>query len=671
MPASNATNEPSLNAFKRLPSARAVFWQCVLAALIAFAVLAGISGLVYGLSKEALITEIRDGLSRTARIGAASVNGDQHRVFVSPEQETLAEYQSAIHPLRDIMDADSQIAFAYSAIIRDDAVYFVLDATPMPAPGLGIADDSVKIMEKYDPPPPELLRALLKRQVTVTKEPYTDKWGTFISAYAPIYDSNRVFVGAVGVDLKIDNYQRRLKSIQWVSYLATVISAIVAIVIGLALFWQKKTDRNIIELKRQFRIVNGLLNVSRAVGSNVGLENILPILVSKTNEVMNAQSTHLYLLDAKKQFFNRWHQENIKLSATSGLMGRIYKSETLVNLENASADLDFSSEQSARPVEAISSLIVCPIRSNRGEVIAVLESQNRFGGLAFDGDDETLLAALSSQAQVALEREKLAQLAIEKRQLEQSLKFAQTIQMGMLPKVPTDWRTRGIDLCAHLVPAKIVGGDFYDFFQIEDGRIALVIADVSGKGVPAALFMAKAMTLIRAFAIVGKPPAEVLRAANEELVNDNAAAMFVTVFIALFDLQTGILTYANGGHNAPLLLREGVVAELSDALAVPLGTLGGMGFEEATIRLQRMDLLYLFTDGVNESMNTANEELGDARLHALVRQLTTCEAQNGVDETLKLVTTHAGAEPQSDDITLLLVRWLGAPSDLTTVPRLP
>ncbi len=634
-----------------------MFWQSVLATLLAFAVLAGISGMVYGLSKEALITEIRDGLARTARIAAASVDGDVHHTFLRPDQESSVEYQAAIRPLRDISEADPQVAFAYSAILNEGKVYFILDATPPPLPGE--KDDSVLIMEEYTPPPPALLAALQQQRPNETKEPYTDKWGTFISAYAPIFDSHKNFVGTVGVDLKINNYQRRLYSIQRVSYLATLISLIVSLVVGFALYWQKKTDRNIIELKRQFRIVNGLLNVSRAVGSNVGLENILPILIAKTSEVMNSEGTQLYLLTPDKKSFVRWHQDGIKLPANSGIIGRVYKSQSLVNIAKPSQDQDFADEQCLRPVEVIRNLIACPILSNKGEVFAILEAQNRLGNEAFDSDDETLLNALASQAQVALEREELAQLAIEKRQLEQSLKFAQTIQLGMLPKVPKEWLKSGVDLAAHLVPAKIVGGDFFDFFALENGQIALVIADVSGKGVPAALFMAKAMTLIRAFATVGKAPADVLTAANEELVKDNAAAMFVTVFIGVFDLVSETITYANAGHNAPLLLRAGVVQELDDALAVPLGTMSGMEFSAATLRLEENDLLYLFTDGVNESMNASNEEFGDRRMQAMVSGHQSKQAQSFIDETLSAVQNHAGAEPQSDDITLLVMRYLG------------
>ena len=644
---------------KKLPSARAMFWQSVFFALLAFSLLAGVSGMVYGLSREALITEIRDGLQRTSKVAAASVDGDTHGTFTRPEQESSVEYQSAIRPLRRITEASPQIAFAYSAVLREGKVYFVLDATMPPA--AGEKDESVSIMELYDPPPPDLLLALQNQEAIVTREPYTDEWGTFISAYAPIFDSQKSFVGVVGVDLKIDNFKRRLTKIQQVSYLAAAITLLISIAIGVALYWQKKTDSNIAQLKRQFRIVDGLLNVSSAVGSNVGLENILPILIEKTSEVMNSEHANLYLLSPDKRAFVRWHQNNTRIPSNLGVLGKAYQTGQLINVPDTSKDSSYLDEASYRPVESVQSMMVAPIRSNKGEVFALLEAQNRQGGQAFDQDDENLLNALASQTQVALEREKLAQLAMEKRQLEQSLKFAQTIQLGMLPKVPGDWRSKGIDLAAHLVPAKIVGGDFFDFFYLENDQIGLVIADVSGKGVPAALFMAKAMTLIRAFATVGKAPADVLYCANEELVKDNAAAMFVTVFMGVLDLAKGELRYANGGHNAPLLLRDGKVQELSDALAVPLGTMEGMDFTEAKLSLEKGDLLYLFTDGVNESMNPEEEEFGDQRMQAMVRDhVPPYPAQDMIETTLQHVKAHAREEPQSDDITLLVLRYLGS-----------
>lgn len=645
---------------KKLPSPRAIFWQSVVFGVLAFCLLAGISGMVYGLSREALISEIRDGLQRTSKVAAASVDGDTHGDFTRADQESSPEYQTAIAPLRRITEASPQIAFAYSAVLREGKVYFVLDATMPPAPGE--KDESVSIMELYDPPPPDLLYALEKQEAVVTKEPYTDEWGTFISAYAPIRDYKKQFVGVVGVDLKIDDFKRRLTRIQQVSYIAVAVSLLISIAIGVALYWQKKSDRNIAQLRRQFRIVDGLLNVSSAVGSNVGLENILPILIEKTSEVMNAQRANLYLLSPDKSAFVRWHQNNTRIPYNLGILGQAAQSGQLINVADTSENPHYLDEASYRPVENVQSLMVAPIRSNKGEVFALLEAQNRQGG-PFDQDDENLLSALASQTQVALEREKLAQLAMEKRQLEQSLKFAQTIQLGMLPKVPSDWRNKGIDLAAHLVPAKIVGGDFFDFFYLDNDQIGLVIADVSGKGVPAALFMAKAMTLIRAFATVGKAPAEVLHSANEELVKDNAAAMFVTVFMAVLDLANGQLRYANGGHNAPLLLRDGKVRELGEALAVPLGTMEGMDFFEANLQLEKGDLLYLFTDGVNESMNPEEEEFGDQRMQAMVRDHAPYPAQGMIETTLEHVKAHAREEPQSDDITLLVLRYVGSESD--------
>lgn len=654
-------SEKGITALKRLPSHRAMVLQSILVGLFGFVALAGVSGLVYLRSKEALINEIRAGLERTARIAARGVDGEAHGSFVRSEQKTTPAYATAIKPLREIIEADPQVAFAYSAILRDGKVYFVLDATPPPKPGE--TDQSVDVMEQYAPPPPDLLVALKERKPVVSSEPYTDKWGTFLSAYEPIFDRTKNFIGIVGVDLTTTNYEKRLRPIQRNSWLAALLSAALALVVGLAVYWQRRTDRNLVELARQMRIVNGLLRVSQAMGKNVGLENLLPIIVDKTSEVMNTERSTLFLCDASGRSMRSWRGGVAKavgatLSSDRGIVGRVVRTGQVANVSNVELDPDFDPAVDLEFGERANNLLAVPVLDNRGRTVAVLATLNRKSNQAFDEDDQTLLAALAAQTQVALEREQLNQSALEKRKLDEALKFAQTIQMGMLPNIFPDPATSRTDLAALLIPAKVVGGDFYDFFELGEDKVGLVIADVSGKGVPAALFMAKSMTLIRALASVGRSPAEVLRAANEELALDNAASMFVTVFIGVLDRARGVLVYANGGHNPPMLVRSGVVSELTDADAVPLGTVGGMEFIEASLQLQPEDLLFMFTDGINEAMDPDNVEFGDPRLRQFLAETSANGASEVIARVINAVRAHARGAEQSDDITVMTLRWI-------------
>jgi serine phosphatase RsbU (regulator of sigma subunit) len=648
----------ALRQLKRpLPTERAIFWHCVFIALLAFALLASVSGMVYALAKTALINEIRDGLKRTALVAAASVDGDGHSRFSDPAQEQSDAYLQAILPLQKIIYADDQIAFAYSAVLRDGRVYFVLDATPAPAPGQ--EDDSVAIMQLYDPPPPDLVKALREQSAVVTEDLYTDEWGTFISAYAPIRQTDGTFVGSVGVDLKVDNYQARLASIQKASYFAAAASALIAIMIGLAMYWQKKTDRNIILLGRQFRITDGLLNVTQAMGASVGLTQLMPMLVQKASQVMNAKSAKIFIAQEQGRFHS-WQSGNEVLTSVTDESLRLAVEPSVTSLEDASVNselLQQAMREGELRVQTIkhTAVMASPIVDRRKQAIGVLElTIDQSDGV--DDDDEVLLTALGAQAKVAIERDRLTNMVVKQRQFEESLKFAQTIQLGMLPKVPEQWRALGFDLAAGLWPAKMIGGDFYDFFELEHRKLCLVIADVSGKGVPAALFMAKAMTLIRAFASVGRSPQQILHAANEELCMDNAGSMFVTVFVAIWDRTKGEMCYANGGHNAPLLVRQRTVRELTDACSVPLGTMAGMSFEETNESVQPGDLLYLFTDGVNEAMNITHDEFGDKRTQALVSVNADVTSAALIENVLDALRVHAGSAEQSDDITMLVLK---------------
>lgn len=643
---------------RRVASPLAMALQAAAVALVGFLALGSIAWYVYTHAENALIEEIRSGLERTARIAAHSLDAVTHDQFTQPEQKRSPEYQTAIRPLREIMAADPDVSFVYSAILRDGKVYFILDATPADS------DSAVQIMQEYDPPAPDLLLALKEQRAVVSREPYTDEWGTFISAYEPIVTPDGRFVAILGVDLTTKDYEARLKPVRHSTFVALGLAAVIALAMGLAVWVLRRTDRNLAEAARQLKIVNALLNVSRALGSNTGIKNILPVIVNKTTEVMNAERTSLFLYDRERHTLKGRVLEGLdedsalRISDERGIVGRVARTGQPANVPDPAQDPDFDAGFDKEFGFKTRNMLVVPVVDGKSRVIAVLQALNRRGDGAFDEDDQTLMSALASQAQVALERETLSQAAVEKLKLEDALKFAQTIQMGMLPTRFPD-RDRYIELHALLIPAKLVGGDFYDFIDLGDGMLGMVIADVSGKGMPAALLMAKAMTLVRAFAMVGIAPSEILRQANEELARDNDAAMFVTVFIAILDKRTGQMVYANGGHNPPLLLRQGTVCELKDADSVPLGTMPAMIFVEARLQLEPDDLVFLFTDGVNEAMNTEWQEFGDTRMQSLVQAHAQRSPFEINHEVIQAVRQHANGAEQSDDITLMTMRWKG------------
>jgi sigma-B regulation protein RsbU (phosphoserine phosphatase) len=241
-------------------------------------------------------------------------------------------------------------------------------------------------------------------------------------------------------------------------------------------------------------------------------------------------------------------------------------------------------------------------------------------------------------------------------QLQAELDVARALQIAILPA--TFPAKPGCDGAARMIPATTMGGDFYDFIELPDGRIGLVMADVSGKGVPAAFFMAVARTNLRDLALRYLDPGACLAQTNQVLCGQNPMDLFVTVFYGVFDPLTGVLSYANGGHNPPYVRRaDGSVEVVSGAVGLVLGVMPGIAYPDHTLQLMPGDRLVLYTDGVTEAFNPADEAYGTERLITEVKAHGDGAAAALVERICRSVTVFAGAAPQSDDITLTVLAW--------------
>lgn len=241
--------------------------------------------------------------------------------------------------------------------------------------------------------------------------------------------------------------------------------------------------------------------------------------------------------------------------------------------------------------------------------------------------------------------------------IKNDLAIAGEIQQTILPRSfpPFPELTEVVDIYASMTPAKDVGGDFYDFFQIDDERIGLVIADVSGKGVPASLFMVVSRTLLRATALRGVSSAECLTYANKLLCKESLDSMFVTVFYGIYHYKTGMMDYTNAGHNPPYLLRGGRTVEcLPVASNFVVGVFDDIEFESNTLTFGIGDTLLLYTDGVTEAFNDKREQFSESNLQDILASMhESSSAKEVVTSVLQSVKIFSGDYPQSDDITLL------------------
>lgn len=254
---------------------------------------------------------------------------------------------------------------------------------------------------------------------------------------------------------------------------------------------------------------------------------------------------------------------------------------------------------------------------------------------------------------------KTTKLVTEQERIKSELSIATRIQADCLENDFTAFnRLPSVSLTAHMKPAKEVGGDFYDVFMIDQDHLCFLIADVSGKGVPAALFMTMAKTHIKNFATVGLPLAEVAARANNQLCYKNESGMFVTAFICVLDVRSGEVKFVNAGHNCPFVQKQDGAFEMFRAKAnLVFGLMEDVPYREQTLTLNPGDSIYLYTDGVTEALNPEQELFGDDRLYEILNRH---RAQAGEPETFvqaiyREVQAFADGEPQADDITMLYV----------------
>ena len=246
--------------------------------------------------------------------------------------------------------------------------------------------------------------------------------------------------------------------------------------------------------------------------------------------------------------------------------------------------------------------------------------------------------------------------------IQNDLQVAGEIQHAILPRIfpPFPDIEQNVDIFASMHPAKDVGGDFYDFFRIDDDRLGFVIADVSGKGVPAALFMAVSRTLIRATGLRGVPSNECLTYANKLLCNESIDCMFVTAFYGIYNVRTGEIDYTNAGHNPPYILHHDNKVEMMPIVKknVVIGIMDKFQYENESITLEPGDALIMYTDGVTEAFNEEKQQFTEENLEKTLSSVPGAGSQEIIEAIMEDVKEFAGNEPQSDDITVLTIKRL-------------
>ena len=321
-----------------------------------------------------------------------------------------------------------------------------------------------------------------------------------------------------------------------------------------------------------------------------------------------------------------------------------------------------SGSMAIRTKGMVQHVFFAPVSRTGWSLSIVIPDKEIFGNLQQIGRYVLLLQILGILMMILILRYvflnqiKYNRLNERKEKMQSELHIAHNIQMSMIPKIfPAFPDRKDLDMAAILVPAKEVGGDLYDFF-IREERLYFCVGDVSGKGVPASLVMAVTRSLFRTLAGREKSPAKIVTQMNESMSDMNESNMFVTLFLGALDMKTGQLDYCNAGHNAPLTLTD-KIAPLPVKPNLPLGILQDFEYQEQSTSLVPDDALFLYTDGVTEAENIHHELFGEKRMEEVLHERRT--AQEHLEAINAAVAAFVGEAPQSDDITVLFIHYLG------------
>jgi len=420
---------------------------------------------------------------------------------------------------------------------------------------------------------------------------------------------------------------------------------------------QKNAD--IVRLELKISRLSTLIEVNGIISSSLNLDQILENVMTISKQVMNADASSLMLIDERTRELvyqvalgevGVKLKQEFRLKMGQGIAGTVAEEGKALLIEDVYAHPKFFRGHDEATGYRTKSMIAVPLKVGE-RITGVAQVINRLDGDPFDADDLELFAALCGMAAIAIENAKMHRSLMEKQRLVKDMEFARTVQESFLPQhVP---EVRNYKFSAHYTPAQEVGGDFYDFIRLDRGRTGIVIGDVSGKGVPAALYMAKLGSDLRTLAFTEGDPAAALTKLNVLLAERSRRGMFATLLYIELDGETGRLIMANAGHLPPLLKKaDGSVGKLPTAGSAPLGILPTLSFTRQLASLEPGDTVVLYTDGIIEAMNARDELYGYERFEALIA-VSPADPEAMKAAIVEDVNRFTGLSPQHDDMTLV------------------
>jgi phosphoserine phosphatase len=418
------------------------------------------------------------------------------------------------------------------------------------------------------------------------------------------------------------------------------------------------------ELHRRLTNLEKLLQLTRQLASDIELERILERITHAACDALDCDRASLYQYDPKREeLYTRVVTEleiaEVRQRLGHGISGHVALTRQLANVPHPAADLRWNPNVDRQTGYRTRNILAAPLVSAEdNELLGVLEVFNRREG-SFDAFDEQLLEAFCQHAATALERARLIDELSVRSRLEASLGVARDVQRGFMPsRLP---EVSGYELAVWWMPNQAIGGDYCDVLRLRDGRLGLVIADVSGHGLGPSLIMASVRAALRALALEYASPRVLLERLSRALAPDLQNGRFITIALAAVHTDEHTLELANAGH-APALLYRAAPREFVtlEAGGMPLGVLDEPSFDSSkTLPLAAGDLVVLCTDGIVEAMNDRDEQFGRTRLEALVTEHAAAPVDELVQAVARSVESHFVGESPADDLTILVLRRQG------------
>ncbi len=402
------------------------------------------------------------------------------------------------------------------------------------------------------------------------------------------------------------------------------------------------------ELKERALELESLYDLGLSVGGRLELDRLADEILLRSISLTNSRSGSLHLFDGSRPLLTR------------SFGGALLTEEAALRIDPG-ADGAINNEARTVPTAGVflsdcEKCLVVPIQheERRLGVLAVADKETRDGTVAdFTPSDARLLMLFASQAATAVETARLHREAVEKERLDRELELAAAIQREILPReIP---QFPGVSIAAESLSTRQVGGDYFDFFPLSGDRFAFVVADVSGKGVPAALLVSTLASAIHLQIEDARTPAELILRVHRHLYRFSRARKFATLFFGLMETATGRLTYVSAGHNPALLVRPSGRVELLEATGRPVGMFWESTWSESSAQLAKGDRLCVYTDGITEAQNEAGEDFGVPRLREILVGSGGEPVAGTARRILEDVVAFAGAAPQYDDQTLVLL----------------